>query len=372
MAQAPKEAGGDAAADFVQNVVSDPKNVPDVMLLTGYPGASSEEAHERLYLSPDLSSYVEIPRTAILHQAALPKEQDAHGGVTVWVKKDAALQYKMSPAAQAMANYFAGAIQAQAPGAAAGYGAAGGIQPTPTAIPTRFTPCLPTRFQPQCPYPTEICTHVGACPTRHPGYCPLPEAFAAQAAGQPVVRPTHAVTCAPCLTHAVTCAPCHTVGETVCLPCTHLCTRVGPGCGVAGTQLNCHITWGDCTYFCGELLACSNGLLCAGAAPQAAFAQGPAKAGGVAPDFIGVSMAPGCYWSWGACPTLWGGCGPRHVSYPCTMDPVVQARAPGAGGVAPDFIGVSMAPGCHWSYGACPSLWGGCGPHHVSQPCTPK
>ena len=107
MAQAPKEAGGNAAAEFVQNVVTDPKNVPDVMLLTGYPGASSEEGHERLYLSPDLSSYVEIPRTAILHQAALPKEQDAHGGVTVWVKKDAALQYKMAPAAQAMAQYFA-------------------------------------------------------------------------------------------------------------------------------------------------------------------------------------------------------------------------------------------------------------------------
>ena len=110
MAQAPRQTGGEGAADFIRHIVPDPKNVPDVILLTGYLGASSEEAHERLYLSPDLTNYVEIPNTAILHQAPLPKEQDAHGGVTLWVKKDAALQYKMAPAAQALANYFAGAI----------------------------------------------------------------------------------------------------------------------------------------------------------------------------------------------------------------------------------------------------------------------
>ena len=85
MAQAPQQPGGDA--HFVRQIVHDPKNVPDVMLLIGYPGASSEEAHERLYLSPDLSNYVEIPKAAILHQAPLAKEQEAHGGVTLRVKK---------------------------------------------------------------------------------------------------------------------------------------------------------------------------------------------------------------------------------------------------------------------------------------------
>ena len=108
MAQAPRQSDG--GADFIRQIVSDPKNVPDVMMLTGYLGDLSEEGHERLYLSRDLTNYVEIPKAAILHQAPLPKEQDAYGGVTVWVKKDAALQYKMAPAAQALANYFAGAI----------------------------------------------------------------------------------------------------------------------------------------------------------------------------------------------------------------------------------------------------------------------
>jgi hypothetical protein len=93
--------------------VTDPKSVPDVMRLYGYPGASSEEAHERLYLSPDLTNYV------ILHRMAIPAEQDPHGAVCWWVKKDSALIYKMAPAAQAMAHYFTGAIQAGAAGMAA-------------------------------------------------------------------------------------------------------------------------------------------------------------------------------------------------------------------------------------------------------------
>jgi hypothetical protein len=58
MARAPHESGGEKTggddASFVRDIVSDPKNVPDVMLLYGYMGASSEEGHDRLYLSPDL------------------------------------------------------------------------------------------------------------------------------------------------------------------------------------------------------------------------------------------------------------------------------------------------------------------------------
>ena len=150
------------------------------MLLTGYLGASSEEAHERLYLSADLTNYVEIPNTAILHQAPLPKEQDAHGGVTLWVRKDAALQYKMAPAAQALANYFAGAIQAGAQGAPGGAGAAAGPRATigvhcatfncSLHCATEITPCINTHantcFCPithACPSQNQFCQSQGAC-----------------------------------------------------------------------------------------------------------------------------------------------------------------------------------------------------------------
>jgi hypothetical protein len=160
MAQAPKEPVRDGGADFVRHIVSDPKNVPDVMLLTGYLGASSEEGHERLYTKRDLSDHIDIPKPAILHHAPLPKEQDAYGGVTLWVKKDAALKYKMAPGAQALANYFAGAIQAAAAGAAAGAAA-----PPFTHAPcgaTLVTPCFNTHANTCGCITTQNCVTQGA------------------------------------------------------------------------------------------------------------------------------------------------------------------------------------------------------------------
>src|SRR5262249_49971108 len=151
-------------------IVTDPNNVPDVMRLYGYPGASSEENHERLYLSPDLTNYVEVPANAILHRMAVRHEQDPHGAVTLWVRRDAALVYKAPPGAQALAQYFAGAI---AGAAAAGGGAA--------AVPAAPLP------------PTPVCTiPLAACPVTLPqAGCPvtLP----------PAVCPTHQLTpCPPC------------------------------------------------------------------------------------------------------------------------------------------------------------------------------
>jgi hypothetical protein len=213
MAHAPRESSGDVSAEFVRHIVSDPKNVPDVMLLNGYLGASSEEAHERLYLRPDLSNYVEIPRSAILYQATLPKEQDAHGGVTVWVRRDAALQYRMAPAAQALANYFAGAIAA---GAAARPIGAGGTMPQCQPIPAGATApnvCLITPNL--CCYASQhegSCAQTPGCPTHNNAQTP----------------------CAPCATmdNAPTvCVPCETQNNaaTPCVPCAtpqwH-CTRV--------------------------------------------------------------------------------------------------------------------------------------------------
>lgn len=139
-----------AATSFIASIISDPKTVPDVQLLYGYIGASSEENSERLYLSLDLSNYVEIPNAAILHRAPATTQQDPYGGVTVWVKKDAALSYKMAPAAQALAHYFAGAIQA----------GARPVTPGPVAMDAAARP-LP--LSPVCH--TQVCTvpEAGAC-----------------------------------------------------------------------------------------------------------------------------------------------------------------------------------------------------------------
>ncbi|HEX3524735.1 MAG TPA: hypothetical protein VHT52_21930 [Stellaceae bacterium] len=264
------ERGGEA--EFIRRIVTDPRNVPDVMRLYGYPGASSEENHDRLYLNSDLSTYVEVPRDAILHRMAVPAEQDPNGAVVLWVRRDAALVYKSAPAAQALAQYFAGAIAGAA--GAGGAGAAG----APQFPITQIVYCWPTRFGPACPYPTEICTPASCNPVicgQSPGVqcthniacktpvctvaepacqsvhhqvcsaiCVVPDAAAAAAAGAGAVAagplPSPACTlpqaacpmtlpaqctaaCTPvaaCLTPAQTpCHPCVTQQQTPCHPC---------------------------------------------------------------------------------------------------------------------------------------------------------
>jgi hypothetical protein len=228
MAQTPHQGG--ESADFVRRIVTDPKNVPDVMRLYGYPGASSEEGHDRLYLSPDLTNYVEIPKGSILHRIPVPAEQDPHGAVTLWVNRDAQLIYKMAPGAQALAHYFAGAIQGG--GAVGGAGMAAGGAPLPPSPVCTFPAAA-------CPPPTPLCpTHIHSCaPCLTPACTHLPPCTPA--------CPTHIHSCAPCLTPACThlppctpacpthihsCAPCLTPACTHLPPCTVACTHLGPNC----------------------------------------------------------------------------------------------------------------------------------------------
>ena len=85
----PRQTGNNKTAGFVDQIVKDPNNPPDALLLQGYLGASSEEDHIRLYLDPQLSDYVEIPQDAVLHTVDLPPEQSPLGGSYVWINRDA-------------------------------------------------------------------------------------------------------------------------------------------------------------------------------------------------------------------------------------------------------------------------------------------
>jgi len=78
------------------------------------------------------------------------------------------------------------------------------------------------------------------------------------------------------------------------------------------------------------------------------------EAMGAAPQFAG-SFAPGCWFSWNACPTMFGVCGPHHTP----ACPRVEAQAAGA------QLAGSFAPHCWFSWNACPTMFGVCGPHHT-------
>lgn len=78
-------------ATFVGKLVGKNGKVPNTKCLRGYPGASKEKKHFRLYLSADLSSYYEVPEKAVLHVVNVA-ESDRLGAQDLWVKADAALR----------------------------------------------------------------------------------------------------------------------------------------------------------------------------------------------------------------------------------------------------------------------------------------
>jgi hypothetical protein len=94
---------------FVDDLVSDPKNPPELTLLQGWLGASSEDKHRRLYLDAELSNSLEIPEDAILRTQEVPADHNPLGGVWVWARADAAI--KQGPKLErAYARFLCGQI----------------------------------------------------------------------------------------------------------------------------------------------------------------------------------------------------------------------------------------------------------------------
>ncbi len=310
MAQPPRPAGnGD---NFVRHIVADPKNVPDVMLLYGYSGASSEEGHERLYLSPDLSAFVEVPNASILHRAEAAKEQDPNGGVTLWVKKDAALIYKMAPAQQAaqqaLAYYFAGALQG---GAAAGQAMPlGGPQTVlPAACPAQTVQCT-IECTKAAPCPTHVATCVATCHATCPPHATCGATCAATCALHATCGITCIATCqATCVatcqaTCAATCPPHATCGATCVATCHYtcapICTHATP-CRPTLNQPDCPYPSEICTHVAAQCTQAPNCRL-----PQAALAAMGAEAQvGCALGTIHASVQIACSI---ACPTRYVTC----------------------------------------------------------------
>jgi hypothetical protein len=122
-------------AEFVDKIVTDPNNVPDLMIIVGIPGKSSKDGYDRVYTDEALQNHVEVPTDDIVHRMPVPKAQNPFGFVVNWVKRGAALEYKMGPAARELASYFAGAIAgAASTGVQQPYAAFGPAAAAPQAV----------------------------------------------------------------------------------------------------------------------------------------------------------------------------------------------------------------------------------------------
>ncbi len=142
--------------DFVARLVPDPKDPPDLMSMSGYLGASSEEGYVRLYLDEELSRYAEIPKESIRHAQELSPERSPLGGSLLWIDRDAELMHGRAGAKPGPASCLEGwfepehtpatAARPPATPAARGVGPDAGIYPSVpciTPLISRRIPCRP-------------------------------------------------------------------------------------------------------------------------------------------------------------------------------------------------------------------------------------
>jgi hypothetical protein len=403
--------------EFTTRVIPDPNSPPDVLLLAGFLGASSQPGQTRVYWDASLSSYVDVDTADIVNTEPLPKEQSPLGGSYIWVKRSAQVSVGSAAGRSAKGKFFEGPLMTAFGGA---FGTAAGAAFTTPVVTARPTILFCTEL---CPPVTRVwvCTMqghlcqvsqdvVGGCP-------PVPgAAVQAQAAVIPVTIPAGfcsagfpCTLAGACHTHLPPCtvAPqCHTLPT----PCpTHLlpCAPAGAAAaaeaqvaGVGALPISvanlCNVSFA-CTHIvlcqpsiliqacpthnpilCFPTLLClvATAAACPVVTPGCPVASpgcppvGPgtpvqgqagfAAAAAVAPGIAG-SYAPGCWHSWNACPTDVG-CGPHHTpGCPQFQAGVAAGAAPQAG--IPSLV-CSYGPGCWYSWNACPSQYG-CGPHHT-------
>ncbi|HWB85690.1 MAG TPA: hypothetical protein VG675_16215 [Bryobacteraceae bacterium] len=248
--------GSNPTSDFVDAIVKDPGNPPQVMLLQGFPGNSSEAKHRRIYLDPALGSYLDIPQDAILHSQELPKESSPLGGVLLWVKQSA--EIKQGPSAEKQgAQFLRGQIQQDFLQGAAG------AAPGQAAIASMLVVCRQITHQVFCPQ-TQLLICSIACASLPPQcrltqilYCgggggggTLPpvslacggqggfgDIYGAMGVGAPQVSPQPAISQAVCYathicpvaTHQIYCRPSQVV------ICTLTCPTNPIHCQISGT-----------------------------------------------------------------------------------------------------------------------------------------
>ena len=218
MADTPK---GPKQDELVAKLVKDAKAPPDILILTGFVGTSSEKGHTRLYFDPQLSDYVEIPNDAILHSQEIPKDQSSLGGTLLWIKKDAVLIHGKVGPNRLKAKFLEGRIQQEfLKGRAAPQQQQGGGSPL-----TQFGGGCPTLAAGVCTVNGEMCpTTDGAC-TVVGLNCPTQQVICTSLGpGCQIFTPPPVTLTPPCTAPPQCPAPSHHIGCTIfgaCFPTPH-------------------------------------------------------------------------------------------------------------------------------------------------------
>ena len=110
--------------ELVNKLAPEPSQLQPLTVLSGFPGRSPQTGYWRLYLTPTLDEYVEIPEGDIVHSQAPEPGQSATAATMIWVRSEAPLQYTRTTSRSIQAEFLQGPIttgfKARATGFSAG------------------------------------------------------------------------------------------------------------------------------------------------------------------------------------------------------------------------------------------------------------
>ena len=144
--------------ELVDKLMPDPSQPQPLTVISGFLGRSQQAGHWRLYLTPTLDEYVEIPEEDIVHNQLLGPEQSIFGGTMVWVRSASPLQYSRTTSRQIQAEFLQGPITTGFSAGATGFQAA-------------MTPVL-RNAQPHTYYCSNVFCATDLCSVDVPRHCP--------------------------------------------------------------------------------------------------------------------------------------------------------------------------------------------------------
>ena len=95
---------------LIEKLVPDPSQVPGLKMRIGWLGKSSRRKYWRLYLTPELNSYLEFREEDIVHTLSMASDMNPLGGTTVFLKREAELLHTRTTSTQAQAEWLGGDI----------------------------------------------------------------------------------------------------------------------------------------------------------------------------------------------------------------------------------------------------------------------
>ncbi|MEV4365302.1 hypothetical protein [Nonomuraea sp. NPDC049625] len=96
--------------EFVDHISGNRQIPPDVQAFAGFLGRAPEQGHWRLFLSADLTEFLEFEERDLVHHTKIDPAASILGGTVIWLRRDATVRHTRLDTHQAQLEFLVGNI----------------------------------------------------------------------------------------------------------------------------------------------------------------------------------------------------------------------------------------------------------------------